>query len=87
MLKKRMKLRKPGTFKKNNQAAIGHRGGGGRPPDWLKAKCQKIVDREKLVEFLGRVGGGVVDCEVKDRLRAIEILMDRGWGKPGCPNM
>lgn len=74
--------------------------GGGRPPDWLKAKCQDIVKNKKLIEFLAAVAGGepfiekvsIVDsgkafektihsADVKDRLKALEMLFDRGWGK------
>src|SRR3990167_10008513 len=78
----------------------GKRRGAGRPADWLKAKCQKIVDKSKLIEFLADVASGVnvdtktvstgqgmsqlvsVPADVKDRLRATEMLLDRAWGKP-----
>lgn len=36
----------------------GHKGAGGRPPDWLKEKCKKIVQDKKLVEFLADVASG-----------------------------
>lgn len=64
-------------------------------PEWLKEKCQKIVDREKLIEFFGEVAGGrvkdhkVVDGKVVQVPASLEIrlkyaveLMDRGFGKP-----
>jgi hypothetical protein len=70
--------------------------GGGRPPDWLKQKCREIVEKKKLIEWLGDVAAGEdvdqqinaageclkIPASVKDRLKAIEMLEDRGWGKP-----
>lgn len=70
--------------------------GGGRPPDWLKKKCQDIIQKNKLIEWLGKVAAGAdvdqqinlngeclkIPASVKDRLKAIEMLQDRGWGKP-----
>lgn len=70
-------------------------GRAGRPADWLREKCQKLVDQHKIIEFLADVAGGkpvvrlvVIDqnsvqipAEVKDRIKAAEILMDRGYGK------
>lgn len=69
--------------------------GGGRPPDWLKAKCRDIVDKKKLVEFLAEVASGenvdfsvTIDGRVipipakpKDRIAATIELLDRGFGK------
>ncbi len=63
---------------------------GGRNPDWLKKKCALIVDRNKLIEFLGDVASGkykdkvpyVRPVRVEIRLKAIEMLLDRGFGKP-----
>lgn len=38
---------------------VGHDGSNaGRPPDWLKEKCKKIVQDKKLVEFLADVASG-----------------------------
>lgn len=79
--------------------------GSGPKPEWLKTKCQKIVEDKELIEFLAAVASGepfVEKCaimnpdgnkgkvfektresaDVKDRLKAVEMLMDRGWGKP-----
>lgn len=70
--------------------------GGGRKPDWLKAKCQGIIADLKLIEFLGQVASGKdvdqrinengeclkVPADVKDRLKALDMLLDRGFGKP-----
>ena len=79
--------------------APGHKGAGGRPPEWLKAKCQKLIEKHKLFEWLASVAAGedveeriVYDADnnpqkikrpadTKDRLRAFEMLTDRGWGK------
>lgn len=74
----------------------GKRAGAGRPPDWLKKKCSSLVDKNKLLEFVMRVAvgeeteqhvtkeGDVVDVapSTHDRLRAVEMLLDRGFGKP-----
>lgn len=74
----------------------GKRKNAGRPPDWLKEKCQNAVDKNKLIDFLTRVATGeeteqhvTKDGEVVDiamggmvRLRAAEMLLDRGFGKP-----
>lgn len=94
-----MKLRKPGTFENGNQAHLGKEGAGGRPPDWLKEMCKKIVEEKKIVEFLGDVASGApvrmalavgdekpvegtkVSADIKDRIKATEILLDRGFGK------
>lgn len=81
----------------------GHKGAGGRPPDWLKAKCTKIIDKKKLIEFLGDVASGesvetvyrydhnaqrvkeICPASIKDRIRAVEILLERGYGKVEQP--
>lgn len=68
---------------------------GGRPPDWLKQKCQSLVDKRKLIEFLANVAEGKdveqrinengeclkVPADIKDRIKATEILIERGFGK------
>ena len=67
----------------------------GRPADWLIKKCQTLVDKRELVEFLADVASGKdmeqvvtdggetirVPASVKDRIRATEILLNRGFGK------
>lgn len=74
----------------------GKRKGAGRPHDWLKEKCQEAIDKNKLIDFLTRVAtgeeteshvtkdGDVVDIPMGGmvRLKATEMLMDRGFGKP-----
>lgn len=87
-------------FAKGNKASAGvKKPNSGRDPDWLKAKCHEIIDRLQLVEFLGKVAGGEnveqvvtdqgealpVPASVKDRLRAVEMLLDRGYGKVSQP--
>jgi hypothetical protein len=79
---------------------VGHKGGSGRPPDWLKNTCKKFVKQKRLIAWLASVASGdffhtrvwVDDsgvthhekepAAVKDRIRAIELLLERGWGKP-----
>lgn len=79
---------------KNNRG--GKRPGSGRPPDWLKEKCQSAVDKNALIDLITRIATGeeteqhiTKDGDVVDvapsamvRLRAIEMLLDRGYGKP-----
>lgn len=73
----------------------GLRDGAGRTPGWLKEKCREIIDKEKLVEFMGDVAAGkdfpqlaTSDGEVlplppplKERRAAVEWLVDHGYGK------
>lgn len=68
----------------------------GRPADWYKAKCAEIIEKNKLMEWLGQVARGEdveqrvnengeilkIPASVKDRMRALEMLQDRAWGKP-----
>lgn len=67
----------------------------GRPPSWLREKCQKLVEKDKLIQFLADVAAGripdhrVVDGKIveipaslHDRKECAELLLDRGWGKP-----
>jgi len=58
----------------------GKRKGAGRPPDWLKKKCAEIADKNKLVEILAHIA--VSGEKDSDRLRAIEMILDRSNGKP-----
>ena len=38
---------------------MGHDGSNaGRPPDWLKEKCRKLIEQKDLVGFLARVAAG-----------------------------
>lgn len=77
----------------------GAREGAGRTPEWLKAECDKILDKCKLFEFLGSVVAGEdveqavgdqgetirIPPAVRDRLRAAEMLLDRRFGKASQP--
>ncbi len=91
---------KNGRFAKGHSVKKGKASpGSGRTPDWLKEKCKQIVDKRKLVEFLGKVAGGEnteqvvtdqgetlsVPAPIKDRIKATEILLDRGFGKVSQP--
>jgi hypothetical protein len=85
------------AFKKGHKFSKGGaRPGSGRPSDWLRDKCQGLISRHKLIEFLAQVASGeymenVFDgsqktglmrsAEAKDRMRAVEMLLDRGFGK------
>lgn len=73
----------------------GPRPNSGRPPNWFKAKCAAIVDKKKLLDFVGRVAEGLesdhrlsegvvveLPASIHDRLYAVEMLCDRGFGKP-----
>jgi hypothetical protein len=86
-----------GRFEKGNKARLGSKNPkAGRSPDWLKAECDKILDRCKLFEFLGAVVAGepveresgedggclLVAASVRDRLKAAEMLLDRRFGRP-----
>lgn len=84
-------------FGKGNKASSGiPKPNAGRPPEWLKAKCDEIIDRYSLLDFLGKVAGGEnieqvvtdqgetihVPASVKDRIKATEMVLDRRFGKP-----
>jgi hypothetical protein len=83
-------------IKPEHRAPGGAREGAGRPPDWLKTKCRKLVVQKKLIEFLADVATGdylfahhdmfgkeyKAPASPKDRMRAVEMLVDRGYGRP-----
>ena len=80
---------KPG----NKEAKGGAREGAGRPPEWLREKCREhgedvlqfLIDvatgknMEQVVNDQGETIG--VPASVKDRIKAAEIVLDRGYGK------
>ena len=83
-------------FEKGNTLAPGGpRPNSGRPADWLKAQCRKVIEEKQLIKFLADVAAGEsmeqavggegeiisVPAAVRDRLKATEILLDRGFGK------
>ena len=69
--------------------------GSGPTPDIFKAKCKKLLDRYKLLDYVARVAAGEekeifitqvgerIDrpCDTKDRLKAVEMIKDWGYGK------
>ena len=92
------------AFEKGNKLGKGKpRGsksvGSGRTTEWLKAKCQRLIDRGKIIEFLLDVAMGKdveqkvnengevikIPADVRDRIKASEILIDRGFGKCAQP--
>ena len=74
----------------------GYRKGAGAKPDWYKAKCAQILDSNKLLDFIGRVASGEepeqhldklgtiyeLKPKISDRIKAVEFLSDRAYGKP-----
>ena len=74
----------------------GHKGAGGRPPDWFVNECKKALEKGKIIGFIMDVATGKdveqcinqngeclkVPASVRDRLKASEMLMDRALGKP-----
>ncbi len=83
-------------FTNGNKASAGvPKPTAGRPPDWLKEKCRDLVDKRELVEFIADVAAGKdmeqvvtengdsisVPAAIKERLKACEILLSRGWGR------
>lgn len=84
----------------------GKRQGAGRTPDWLKEKCKSLLDKKRLIDFVGDVAAGepvqayfgskdadgrqhkteaTVSADVKERLRAVEMLKEWGFGKSSQP--
>jgi len=92
-------------FQKGNKLSKGgKRENSGRAHDWLRDKCRTIIERKKLIEFLGNVAAGepfvekvsivstgkvfektIHSAEVKDRMKALEMLADRAFGKATQP--
>ncbi len=69
-------------FKKGNKLGQGGtKPGAGRPPDWLKEKCAKLVEDKKIVEFIAEVAS-TAKYEMRDRIKCSEILLERAYGKP-----
>lgn len=83
--------------KGNKLAKGGERPNCGRPSDWLRERCVALISKHKLIEFLADVASGEYtetielasgiktqqkkSAEPKERMKAIEILLDRGFGK------
>ena len=72
-------------------------GVGGRKPDWFIKRCQELFENEELLEFVAMVakGGkfaqlhpaGVIDAPptIKNRLEAVQMLKEWGFGKETQP--
>lgn len=52
----------------------------GRPPNAIKELCREYVFNDKLIEKLASIAKSA-KTQTKDQIRAIEVLMDRGFGK------
>jgi hypothetical protein len=74
----------------------GKRKNAGRTTDWLKEKCQAVIEKHDLIGFLSDVASGmftevvIVDgqksivkksANPETRLKAAAMLLDRGFGK------
>lgn len=57
----------------------GKREGAGRPTNWVRDTCATIIDKHKLFNELARIASK--GKKENDRLRAIEMLADRAFGK------
>jgi hypothetical protein len=88
----------PGKLTNGNPTGKGgKRPGAGRPPEWLRDKCREIIDRQELIDFVGNVAAGLpfkamigstemkVSADVKERLKAVEMLKEWGFGKAAQP--
>ena len=87
---------KPGQSGNPNGRPVG-RSKKGRPPNYLKRKCQQLLDHKEVFQFLKDVvtgnpnadytlnmSGKVIPIPPRARLRldAIHDLMNRGYGLP-----
>lgn len=77
---------KPGPLRDANGRLLpGHGGvpGSGRPKGLAK-RVRDMVDFDKAIETLVQIAWGTLapSARMADRIKAIEILMDRGFGKP-----
>lgn len=52
----------------------------GRPPNAIKQLCRDLIFNDKLIEKLGKIANNS-NTQTRDQIRAIEVLMDRGFGK------
>lgn len=79
----------------NQSLEGGARPGAGRDSKWLKEECKTLIERHELLKFLASVANGEsveqavgnqgevisVPAAVRDRIKATELLLDRGFGK------
>lgn len=52
----------------------------GRPPNAIKELCRELVFNDKLIERLSAIATNDEE-QTRDQIRAIEVLLDRGFGK------
>lgn len=52
----------------------------GRPPNAIKELCRRLVFNDKLIERLSAIATNDEE-QTRDQIRAIEVLLDRGFGK------
>ena len=52
----------------------------GRPPNAIKELCREFVFNDQLIQKLVDIAKSKSE-QTRDRIRAIELLMDRGYGK------
>lgn len=52
----------------------------GRPPNSIKELCRSYVFNDKLIEKLVSIAKSNTS-QTRDQIRAIEVLLDRGFGK------
>lgn len=73
-------------FQKGNKLGRYSRGvprRGGGNIHWLQDKCAGYIDQYNLIGFLTDVAlGKVAQADTRDRLKAVDMLLDRGFGKP-----
>lgn len=94
-----MKSRKPGTFQPGNKVAVGNKGGG-RKPDWFKAKMAEIASSDEAVGFVEDVIKGKdvdeflvlqtgvqvpVKADAATRLKFLQFAKESGYGKDTQP--
>lgn len=87
-------------FQKGHKLAPGgKREGAGRTPSWFREQCQKAIEEAKGIEFardvlagkdfpqLATGEGEVIPLPpaLKERIKALEWLTERGYGKPEQP--
>lgn len=95
----RVKTRKPGTFQKGNRASVGNKGGG-RKPDWFKAKMRELASSQDAVDLVeGAIAGKEIDeflvlqtgvqvpkkPDLDTRLKYLNYATEHGYGKASQP--
>lgn len=52
----------------------------GRPPNSIKELCREHVFNDQFIQLLANIAKNTNE-QTRDRIKAIELLMDRGYGK------